>query len=55
VACADPAATGILVARLDALAEKEKCSGAVPTPGMGAPDKGLASIGSAPGAYVHQI
>lgn len=34
---------------------KKKSSGAGPKPGMGAPDKGLAPIGSAPGTYVHQI
>jgi polyhydroxyalkanoate synthase len=34
---------------------QKKSSGAHPRPGMGAPDKGLAPIASAPGTYVHQI
>ncbi len=33
---------------------EEKSSGVAPAPSIGAPDKGLAPIGPAPGTYVHQ-
>jgi polyhydroxyalkanoate synthase len=34
---------------------QRKSSGAGPSPGMGAPDRGMAPIGPAPGTYVHQV